>query len=164
MGEIAMTSKEIERRLQTLEDIESIKKMHACYVNALVATSWDELLENFTDDGTADLMKGFAKGKKEIDILFREKISLTHIGQEACLITQPVISINGDKAVGSWHLLTLFSQPHKMQSGLGPTADADAPDWMSGYYEMEYVKENGQWKINRLKWRRRLLSPRPSVK
>jgi hypothetical protein len=159
-----MNSNEIERRLQTLEDIESIKKLHACYVNSLVGTQWDELLEFFTNDATADLMKGLAKGKKEINKLFREKISLTHIGHESCLITQPVISINGDKAVGSWHLLTLFSQPHKIQSGMELNADTEAPDWMSGYYEMEYIRENGQWKISRLKWRRRLLSPRPVVK
>ncbi len=155
-----MNLKEIENRLKTLEDIESIKALHARYVNSLVATRWDELGDFFADDGIADLMKGFAEGKKEIIRLFKEKISLTHVGHEVCLITQPVISINGDKATGSWHLLTLFSQPHKIQTGSEPTADADAPNWMSGYYDMEYTRENDRWKISRLKWRRRLLSPR----
>jgi hypothetical protein len=35
----------------------------------------------------------------------------------------------------------------------------DAPDWTQGFYEIEYIKENGQWKISSLKWAVRLISP-----
>ena len=58
-------------------------------------------------------------------------------------------------------LYTMFSQPHKIQMGSATTAEEDAPDWMQGYYEMEYIRENGKWKISLLKWKKRLASPRP---
>jgi hypothetical protein len=37
----------------------------------------------------------------------------------------------------------------------------EQPDCIQGFYEMEYLREDGQWKISMLKWKRRLLSPLP---
>jgi hypothetical protein len=79
---------------------------------------------------------------------------------EGCFVVHPVISVDGDRARASWLLYTFFSMPHKIHRATDLTAVEDAPDWISGYYDMQYVRENGIWKISLLKWRNRLLSPR----
>jgi len=155
-----MTLEEFEKRLRTLEDIEEIKQLQAHYVNCLTTTEWDELIDCFVENAVVDLHSGFARGKEAIAELYKEKISITHIGMEGNFVVQPIISVEGDRAKGSWLLYIQFSLPHKMRVAPAMTAEEDAPDWMQGFYEMEYVRENGKWKISSLKWRRRLRSPR----
>jgi hypothetical protein len=155
-----MTLEEIEKRLRTLEDIEAIRQLQARYVNCLSTIEWDDLVDCFAEDGVVDLHTGIARGKKEIEKFFKEKIAITHIGMEGNFVVHPVISIDGDTAKASWLLFTYFSMPHKIQIAPALTAEEDAPEWMSGFYDMEYVRENGLWKISLLKWRNRLRSPR----
>jgi len=155
-----MTLEEMGKRLRALEDIEEIRKLQARYVNCLTLIQWDELVDCFAEDGAVDLHSGTARGKKEIEKFFKEKIAVTHIGMEGNFVVHPLISVQGDKATASWLLFTYFSMPHKIQIAPALTAKEDAPEWMSGFYDMEYVKENGVWKISLLKWRNRLRSPR----
>jgi hypothetical protein len=155
-----MTLEEIEKRLRTLEDIEAIRQLQARYVNFLSTIAWDDLVDCFAEDGVVDLHTGIARGKKEIEKFFKEKIAITHVGMEGNFVVHPVISIDGDTAKASWLLFTYFSMPHKIQIAPALTAEEDAPEWMSGFYDMEYVRENGSWKISLLKWRNRLRSPR----
>ena len=155
-----MNLEEMEKRLRTLEDIEEIRKLQAQYVNCLTTLQWDELVDCFTEVGVVDLHSGTARGKKEIEKFFKEKITLTHIGMEGNFVVHPIITIEGDTAKASWLLFTYFSMPHKIQIQPALTAEEDAPEWMHGYYDMEYAKENGVWKISLLKWRGRLRSPR----
>ena len=155
-----MTLEEIEKRLRTLEDIEEIRKLQARYVNCLSTVQWDELVDCFAEDAVVDLHTGTPVGKEEIEQFFKEKIAVTHIGMEGNFVVHPVISVDGDRAAASWLLFTYFSMPHKIQIAPALTAEEDAPEWMSGFYEMEYIRENGVWKISLLKWRNRLRSPR----
>lgn len=156
-----MTLEELEKRLRTLEDIEEIKQLQVRYVNCLTTTEWDELVDCFAENGVVDLHAGLARGKEAIAKLFKDKISKTHVGLEGNFVVHPIISVEGDKAKGSWLLYIQFSLPHKMQPKPAILPTDDAPDWMQGYYDMEYIREDGKWKISLLKWRRRLLSPRP---
>ena len=154
-----MDLEEIEKRLRVLEDIEEIKQIQIRYVNGLTITDWDDLVDCFSENAFVDLSEGY-RGKEEIAEFFKGEITWTHIGKEGNYLVHPVISVDGDKATGSWLLYTLFSQPHTLQTGSMPVAE-DAPDWMHGFYDMEYVRENGKWKISMLKWRKRLVSPWP---
>ncbi len=155
-----MNLEELEKRLRNLEDIEAIKQLQARYVNCLTTTAWDDLVDCFTADAVVDLSAGKVRGREAIENLFKKKISITHVGLEGLFVVHPVISVEGDRARGSWLLYTFFSLPHKIQRDPSPTADVDAPDWMQGYYEMEYLKEKGTWKISLLRWTRRIKSPR----
>jgi hypothetical protein len=156
-----MNLEEMERRIRNLEDIEAIKQLQVRYVNCLTTIDWDGLVDCFTVDAVVDLTVGKVKGKEAIEDFFKKKISITHVGLEGNFVVHPVISVEGDKARGSWLLYTYFSLPHKIQINPSPTADVDAPDWMQGYHEMEYVKERSFWKISLLRWTRRIMSPRP---
>ncbi len=155
-----MELEELEKRLRNLEDIEAIKQLQVRYVNDLTIIDWDDLVDCFSADAVVDLSVGKVRGREAIENLFRKKISITHIAQEGNFVVHPIITVKGDKATGSWLLYTHFAQPHKIQIDTSPTGDADAPDWMGGYYEMEYVKENGEWKISMLRWTNRIMSPR----
>ena len=159
-----MDIKELEKRLHTLEDIEAIKQLHVRYVNDLTTTDWEDLLECFSRDALVELTNGTARGRADIEKFFKGKIAITHIGKEGNFVVHPIIKVAGDKATGSWLLYTHFSKPHLIQLPPSPVANAPAPDWMGGYYEMEYVREDGAWKISRLKWTNRIISPRPTGK
>jgi hypothetical protein len=159
-----MSLEELEKRIQILEDIEEIKQLQIRYVNCLTTTKWDDVIDCFTENGVVDLESGFARGKKEITKHFKETVAANHIGQEGNFVVHPIITVDGDKAKGSWLLYIQNSQPRKLHSKPAMLATDDAPDWMQGYYEMEYVRKNGKWKISLLKWRLRLISPMTLMK
>ena len=149
-----MDIKEIESKVKLLEDIEQIKQVQIRYVNYLTTCNWDEIADCFAKDAVTDIgMHGIVKGKEEIDKLFKERVSRGHPGREGNFVIHPLISVDGDKAKGSWLLYLMKQFPHKV---LG-----EHIDWEQGFYEAEYVRENGRWKISYLKFAVRLSSPRP---
>ena len=154
-----MTYEELEKRLKTLEDIEEIKQLQIRYVNCLTTTDWDGLIDCFAEDAFVALSEGY-RGKKEIARFYKGEIPLTHVGREGNYVVHPIVLVDGDRAKGNWLLYTMFSQPHQLQTGAIPIPE-DAPDWMQGFYEMEYIREKGRWKISLLKWNMRLVSPKP---
>jgi hypothetical protein len=156
-----MSQEELEKRIQILEDIEEIKQLQIRYVNCFTTTRWDDLTDCFSENGIVDIESGFVRGKKGIKKHYKEKVAMNHIGQEGNFVVHPVITVDGDKAKGSWLLYIQFAQPRKLKSRPQNFATDDAPDWWQGYYEMEYVKEDGRWKIGLLKIRPRLWSPMP---
>jgi hypothetical protein len=146
------TLKEILRKLQIAEDIEEIKRLHYHYVNSLIQTNWDDVIDCFAEDAEADISgdkKGdkVIKGKAAIGKLFREGVSISHVGKEGIYAVHPIIRVDGDSATGTW--LAYFM--HLRSRGEGSLLD-----WMQGFYECRYVRENGNWKISYLKWRTRL--------
>lgn len=159
-----MNLEELEKRVRVLEDIEEIKKLQIRYLNCLILTKWDDLIDCFADDGVIDIHSGIGRGKAEISKIFKERVAVYHIGQEGNLVVHPIISVDGDEAKGSWLLYLQFAQPRKLKPRLAICCADDAPDWQQGFYEAEYVREKGKWKISRLKWRCRLLSPMTLLK
>jgi hypothetical protein len=142
-----MTLQEIERRLQRLEDLEEIKTLTHHYIDCLLYVKWDDLVDCFTENAIVDIAyTGPRKGKESFTKLFKEEISTRHIGKEHVLVANPVIKVDGDKAMGSWVLYFMFTE-----SDIVPTLC-----WQQGPYEMHYEKENGKWKISYLHWRQRV--------
>ncbi len=155
-----MAAGDLERRVATLEAIEEIKKLQARYVDYLITCDdWDGIVDFFTEDGVADLVAGLAQGRGELLKLFKEKIAVNHIGLEGNFLVHPDITVDGDKAKARWLLYLQYAQPRKRKVGSNPVTLVDAPDWSQGYYDVEYKKVDGKWKISYLKWTRRLDSP-----
>jgi len=154
-----MNLEEIEKRLTILEDTEAIKKLHAHYVNCLNLADYDALLDCFWEDAAVDLHAGQAKGKKQLIPFFKGGMSKNHIGKEGPFSVHPIITVDGDKAKGSWLMYIQYVRPRKLDPKPTIFLTDDAPDWVQGYYEMEYQKKNGEWRISFLKWRCRLISP-----
>ena len=150
----------LEAKVKVLDDTVEIKKLQSHYVNSLTTTSWDEVVNCFSKNAIVDLHSGYAEGPQAISKLFREKISRMHIGQEGNFAVHPEITVDGDKAKGQWLMYIQFCRPRDLPE-LEASLAGEAPDWMQGFYEMEYIREDGRWKISFLKWRRRLLNPLP---
>jgi ketosteroid isomerase-like protein len=143
-----MSLAELEKRIQAIEDLEAIKKLHQNYINLMDNIRYDEVLDLFTDDAAVEVRdSGVKRGKKEFSEIymmikgFYKGSVARHIGH--CAI-QPDITVNGNSAKGTWLIYLLQSKPDVQ--------------WVQGINECEYRKENGRWLINSLKFTRTLAS------
>ena len=156
-----MSLEDLEKRVQRLEDMDRIKKLHVHYVNCLTTASWPEVLDCFAETAVVDFPQGVARGKAEIQAIFKNVVAAMHVGLEGNFVVHPIVEVDGDKATGSWLIYIQFCHPRDMPADFTDQLGGKSPDWMSGFYEMEYIRENGQWKISLLRWRKRLLSLLP---
>ena len=156
-----MSLEDLEKRVQRLEDMDQIKKLHVHYVNCLTTASWPEVLDCFSENGVIDFPQGVARGKLEIQAIFKDVVASMHVGLEGNFVVHPIVEVDGDKATGSWLIYIQFCHPRDLPVDFIDLVGGELPDWMSGFYEMEYVRENGKWKISLLKWRKRLISALP---
>ncbi len=142
-----MSLESLERRIQALEDLEEIKKLHQNYINLMDNLRYQEVLDFFTEDATVEIRNsGIKKGRKEISeiyigVLAKNRGNTRYDGH---LAIEPDIVINGNTAKGTWLIYMLFSKP--------------SIQWVQGKNECEYRKENGKWKISKLKFTRTLAS------
>jgi ketosteroid isomerase-like protein len=144
------TLKRLESRVRVTEDIQAIHELQRRYVNALIRTDWDDAVDCFADDAKIDVyLHKPTSGKAAIEKWFKEELSKTHAGKEGDICIHPIISVDGDRAKGSWLLYMMYFYPRTGQSLF----------WVQGFYNMEYVRERGEWKIRYMNWRERLGLP-----
>ena len=154
-----MTLEEMEKRLRSLEDVEEIKQLNEYYVEHFNPPQWEYLEQCFSRDAVLDVYAGNVKGREEIRKLLTEDVGRIHAGVDEYFVVQPRISVSGDKARGRWLLVELIAKPRKYAFKL-PFLPADyVPDWMSGFQDVEYIREEGKWKISSMHWRVGHFSP-----
>ena len=138
--------KEMEKRLRVTEDIEEIKQLQIHYVNCLTLAKYDEIIDCFAEDSEIHLSERTqpTKGKAAIAKVFRENIAKTHVGKEGDILIHPIISVDDNKAKGTWVIYLMYFHPQTHQSLF----------WVQGFYDMEYVRENGKWKFSFMGWRK----------
>ncbi|MBN1189072.1 MAG: nuclear transport factor 2 family protein [Dehalococcoidales bacterium] len=142
-----MSIEDLEKRVQAIEALEKIKKLHQSYINLMDNLKYEEVLDLFTSDATVEIRNsGVKKGRKEmsevyIGVLARNRGDTRLEGHMAI---EPDIEVNGDTAEGTWLIYMLFSRP--------------SIQWVQGKNECTYRKENGVWKISKLKFTRTLAS------
>lgn len=142
-----MSLEDLKKRVKAIEDLEEIKKLHQHYINLMDNLRYEEVLDLFTEDATVEVRNsGVKSGKKElsevyIDTLAKKRGTTRLDGHMA---VEPDITVEGDTARGTWLIYMLFSKP--------------AIQWVQGKNECEYRKENGKWKISKLKFTRTLAS------
>jgi hypothetical protein len=139
-----------EKRLTALEDAEKIKKLHQNYMDLMDYLDYESVMDLFTEDATAEVRNsGVKKGKKEISEIYLGKLAKERLKRtELHMAVQPDITVNGNNAKGTWLIYMLFCVP--------------TPNWVQGINECEYRKENGVWKISKLKFTR-TMSTDPSL-
>jgi len=138
-GEETMTT-EMERRIQALEDIESIRKLKALYCDladggiAGDAAMYDRLVARFVDGGWVDF-EGFGvhKGKEALGRFFKELVHSLW-SYAAHMAVNPVIEVDGERATGTWLVLVACT-----------TRATNRAVWVQGKYDEEYVKVGGEW-------------------
>jgi len=143
-------SEEFERRLTALEDAEKIKKLHQNYMDLMDYLDYVSVMDLFTEDATAEVRNsGVKKGKKAISEIYLGKLAKERLKRtELHMAVQPDITVDGNNAKGTWLIYMLFCVP--------------TPNWVQGKNECEYRKENGVWKISKLKFTR-TMSTDPSL-
>ena len=133
----------LEQRIQALEDIEAIKQLKARYWFACDRRDADAIRDCFvTENLLIDF--GFIGQFTDVDeflTLFMEMTDKpSHVDLHHGLA--PEISIqNSTEASGRW----------RMQFQLIET-EAEVVQFMGGYYEDTYSKDNGEWRIATTKY------------
>jgi hypothetical protein len=141
---------ELKKRVRATEDIQEIHQLQRRYVNALVCMEWDTCADCFAEKGRIDVyLHDPVEGKETIRKWFKEELSLTHAGKEGDILVQPEITLAGDKAKGKWLLYMMYAYPRTGQ----------ALFWVQGFYENEYVREKGKWRISLMTWSERMGLP-----
>lgn len=142
-----LSVEELAKRVQALEDVEDIKKLHQHYIDLMDHLRYEEVLDLFTEDATSEIRNfGVKKGRKEMAEIYLGVLAEKRGSKrfDAHMAIEPDITVDGNIAKGTWLIYIFFSKP-KIQ-------------WVQGKNECEYRKENGVWKISKLKFSRTLAS------
>ena len=145
-----MELKELEARIQRLDDIEAIKQLKATYC-ALCDDGYDAdgLAELFTEDAVWDGgALGVANGREKIHKFFSNTPRVMPFAVH--MVMNPRIEIDGDQATGRWYLF---------QAATFSPGEDRTQLWGSARYDEEYVRVDGEWRFASVKLTSRFWTP-----
>jgi len=142
-----MTLKELEKRVQVLEDLEEIKKLKVRYAKYVDDNfNVEKLGELFTEDAVwGGEAWGEFRGREVIKEYFAGMSK--HMIFSCHRIVAPDITVEGNKAYGTWY---------GMNSGILRNGKGF---WSSCLYIDEYKKIKGKWLMSNVKLRHFYRSP-----
>jgi hypothetical protein len=132
----------LQTHVMNLQDVENIKKLKAKYWRCCDQKLWEELATCFASDPYANYLDEHVFHSVEEIVAYLKadpQLSITafHHGHN------PEITLVGDaKAHGIWQFYVHIHMASKK---------ANTTLTMAGYYEDEYIKDQGQWKIKTTK-------------
>ena len=144
----------LKARKERIEDSNAIKRLQRAYGYYMEEALWDEVVQLFADDATLEFARdGVYVGKARI----RDYLYALGDGQQGLregqlqehLELMPVLTFadDGMTAKARWNTIMLLGT-HGVEA-----------NWGEGPYENEYVKEDGVWKIGKLRWFQTILVP-----
>ena len=151
-----MTLKELEARVQIIEDTEAIKKLQRAYSYYLQHWQSDEILSLFSKKPDISIEiadSGLLKGRKGVKTFFTYQDTFCAATatppKEFLHLLFPLAGIvdvdpGGKTAKGRWYgfgMITVPPPEGKAQANLG-----------CGIWENEYVKEDGKWKFKKINY------------
>lgn len=159
-----MSEKELERRitqmekrlesLQLLQDAEDIKKLQRAYGYYLEHWMAEEVIDCFSDspDAVLSLYEGTWQGKESIRRYFARDWEVTAEFLHQVMQLSPIIDVepDGTRAGGRWYSWGACAMP---------AGEGMRQYYMGGIYEVEYIKEDGRWKILKLAYNLQLVVP-----
>jgi len=136
--------RDLDKRVQVLEDIEAINKLKAKYTFALDKRDWDTVLECFTEDAYTDWGvfaggSGIYRGKKEIEKFFKVDVPKA-ASFFVHMIHNALIEVDRNEARGRWYYEEPLTWIQENRAG-----------WIVGTYDEKFVKQGKQWKIKSVK-------------
>jgi hypothetical protein len=148
-----MSGKTLEERITILEDIEEIKKIKAKYCYYQDQKRSQEFMDLFTEDSELDyrpLLQEKMVGKAAFAPLFAKE-NMVKWERMACHhLANAIVEVNGNRASGVWYMWGVATL-------IGPKKDIAIVEQLT--YEDEFVKENGKWKISKIRGTTAFISP-----
>lgn len=152
--ELEAKVKALENEVQRLKDIEEIKYLQRAYGFYLENWMGEDLADLFVDspDAVLKIAAGQFVGTENIRTFFRHgQKDVEHHKSENPEFRHQVMQLNGvvdvapdgKTAQGRWYGFGANAFPH--EGGV-------SPNWMGGTYEVDYVKDNGKWKLKVVHW------------
>lgn len=141
----------VENRLLALEDVDEILRLKSAYCDAADG-GWDRRSHNgarvaalFTNDGVWDAGgPGRAEGPAAISALF-DSFEALYLASHN--VAAPSITVDGDTAMGRWHVITLLA--HREQG----------PLFAGGAYWNEMRRTPAGWRFSLMKCELGFFSP-----
>lgn len=154
IAELRARLEALKARKTRIEDSNAIKRLQRAYGYYMEEALWDEVVQLFADDATLEFARdGVYAGKERI----REYLYALGNGVQGLqegqlqehLQLMPVLTFNedGNSARARWNTIMLIGK------------HGEDARWGEGPYENEYVKEDGVWKISKLRWFQTILVP-----
>lgn len=153
--ELEAKIEKLENEIQTLNDVNEIKNLQRVYGFYLEHWMAEDLVDLFADgeDTTLIIAAGQFRGKEAVRRFFhhgREDVEMKYMPNPEFLhqVMQlsGVVHVNpdGKTANGRWYGFGANAFPH-------PGGKIN-PGWMNGIYEVDYVKQDGIWKLKKVHW------------
>jgi hypothetical protein len=149
-----MNLQELEKHITLLEDIQAIEDLQKTYGYYMDTHQREQIVTLWSDDADSFELEsvGLFLGKKGVKQFFLENDLLK--GNEMVvpswiniliMMFQPAITVapDGRTAKGRWNTWLAEAMP---------VGGIPRQQWVQGYYENEYVKENGKWLFKKLHW------------
>jgi hypothetical protein len=149
-----MTIEELEKRIQAVEDMEEIKKLHREYIFLLSDKKYEQMVDCFAPEATVRINSPeMVKGTEQIRKHFLDVVAKRGGPKGGQILVSPVITVEGEKAKGHWTMFRFF----------GDFRMPDIPEcgYLQGRYDCEYEKIDGKWKFSSMTY---LPWPEPDVK
>ena len=136
-----------EKQLTVLKDIEAIKKLQKAYGYYVEHMMYQEIVDCFSDspDVRLDWLEGKYLGKEGVRKYFKFMKTTPPDFMHQVMQIAGIVDINpdGKTAKGRWYAFGGIFVPR---------GDSMRRSFVSGIYEMCYIKERGIWKILSIKW------------
>jgi hypothetical protein len=154
-----MTAKEMEARIKALEkkvslleDVNEVKRLQRIYSYYVMHMMRDEIANCFADDPDVTLhwLEGTWRGKEGVNRYFgvgtdRPEPPPGFLHQVMPIAGVVDVDPDGKHAKGRWYSFGGVAVPNQVT---GKTM----PSIVGGLYEIEYIKENGIWKMWKVDW------------
>jgi hypothetical protein len=142
----------LRERTQQVRDSNDIKRLQRAYGYYIEKGLWDEVTNLFSDNATLEIARdGVYAGKTRIHDYFmtlgggQQGLMQGQLNEQLQLMPVVTLGEDGTTAKARWRNIMLAGQ-------LGEKAL-----WGEGPFENEYIKENGVWKISKLRWQQAIL-------
>ena len=131
----------LEQRVRQLEDKDAISRVSLDYAVRLTSRDYDGYVALFAPDGTWRNGDTFKKGRAEIKAMLQAMFPNTppnYVNNDSYMLVSNIrIDLEGDHAKAHSRQLSII---RGKDGGMPPPV-------LSGMYEDEFVRLNGQWKI-----------------
>ena len=155
-----MNLEQLEAEIVHLEDIQEIDQLEKKYGYYFDLHAWAEIVDLFSDNAeSVEIVDhGIFYGKEGVRKVYWDMFA--HGGKAdrppwvAFVITQldGVVTVNPDGGTARARYQTWLCETK-------PFGALPRQEWLHGYYDNSYVKENGKWLFSKLHWNQTFCSP-----